>query len=870
MTQQVINVGAVANDGTGESLRTAFEAVNNNFSQIWSSGPVNSNIVIANNVISTTPVNTQLILAPGGIGNVQSNAHIVPGVSGVYDLGSSTRRWDSTYSDYFYGNGYFLTGIQVANVGSIVNGNSNIVINGPGGIVTVSVNGVPNIATVTTQGMSVAGNVIASGNITGNYLFGDGSFLTNIVASGGSSIDNGNSNVRIGADAANVTVSVSGVGNVAVFSPTGLQVSNTVTANTISVLGNVVAARFTGNGATLSSIAGANVTGNVPKATYAYTAAQAGLAYVANTVTEAAQPAITSVGTLTRLTVLGNIVGQANIVSSANVFGNYFIGNGRHLTGVLSTGTKSIENGTSNINITVANGPITVAVGNVANTAVFTSSATNFNTNVNVSGNITTGGILTDNYYYANGQPLDTQNPGGANTQIQFNDNGNFGASANLTFDSNTSILSINGNVDAVNINTTGGISAVGNVIANDGFAVGSKQIFDSAGTILNTSANILYVSSNGNDSNNGSLNAPFRSIKAAMTAAMLGNYSVHVGPGTYTEDNPVTIPANVALMGDNLRNVRVVPANPASDLFYVKNASYVWGITIANYTANGFAYDPATPTQNVFVSPYIQNITSSTTTGTAVYVDGNAVSAASTKAMIVGFFTIINRGGKGIHMVNSSYSQLVNIYTIACDIGVKVESGSFCTLNGSDCSIGNYGLWADGKGPLQTSGTLVSQFRGAFVIENLTNGQPNVNTVLSVDGDPNYYSIDTILPDTPLAGLTTVVIQNVYNNTPGAGTEISFYGRSAIIASAHTFEYVGAGTNPATALPQYGGIPRPENEILQTNGGVVTFTSTDQKGNFKVGTGFTINQATGVITGDYFYESLFAQMTPYILALSL
>jgi hypothetical protein len=99
--------------------------------------------------------------------------------------------------------------------------------------------------------------------------------------------------------------------------------------------------------------------------------------------------------------------------------------------------------------------------------------------------------------------------------------------------------------------------------------------------------------------------------------------------------------------------------------------------------------------------------------------------------------------------------------------------------------------------------------------------------------------------------------------------TSVEFYTRSAIIASAHTFEYVGAGTNPATALPQYGGIPIEANEVIQTNGGVVTFTSTDQKGNFKVGSGFTINQAQGTIEGTYFYKALFAQMTPYILALS-
>ena len=99
-------------------------------------------------------------------------------------------------------------------------------------------------------------------------------------------------------------------------------------------------------------------------------------------------------------------------------------------------------------------------------------------------------------------------------------------------------------------------------------------------------------------------------------------------------------------------------------------------------------------------------------------------------------------------------------------------------------------------------------------------------------------------------------------------GTNVEFFTRSAIIASAHTFEYVGAGIVPATALPQYGGIPIPENEVKTVNGGVVTFTSTDQKGNFRVGKGFTVNQATGTVSGDDFYRSLFAIMTPYILAL--
>lgn len=392
-------------------------------------------------------------------------------------------------------------------------------------------------------------------------------------------------------------------------------------------------------------------------------------------------------------------------------------------------------------------------------------------------------------------------------------------------------------------------------------------------GVHIPASENQIYVSKNGNDSNDGSINSPFLTIKAALdyagTLSAPAGVSVNVAPGIYHEDNPVTIPHKVSLMGDNLRNVTVIPNTPSADLFYVTNGCYVWGITIKDYLANGFSFDPTTPAQNVFVSPYIQNLTSSTTTGTAVYIDGSLNSAFSTKAMIVGFFTIINQGGKGIHIVNSGYSQLVNIYTIACDVGIKVESGAFCTLNGSDCSIGNYGLWAEGMGSLQTAGvTSGSSTAGVFTIRNLSPHLPRVNTVMMIDGDNNIYNIDTITPIDPTTA--TVAIQETYTQTIPDGTGISFYYRSAIVASAHTFEYVGAGTNPATALPQYGGIPIEANEVVQIGGGKVTYTSTDHKGNFKIGSNLTINQGTGTISGDAFNRSLFALMTPYILALEI
>ena len=98
-------------------------------------------------------------------------------------------------------------------------------------------------------------------------------------------------------------------------------------------------------------------------------------------------------------------------------------------------------------------------------------------------------------------------------------------------------------------------------------------------------------------------------------------------------------------------------------------------------------------------------------------------------------------------------------------------------------------------------------------------------------------------------------------------GANINFYQRSYISASGYVFEYVGAGTNYG-ALPQVGRAdPVQSKETVQLDSGKVFFTSTDQNGDFRIGPGLVISQATGVLSGRTFTKSLFANMTPFILA---
>lgn len=104
MPQQIINTGNVTNDGSGESLRAAFVAVNANFAEIYATGLINSQVTIAGNTISVLGTNNNLVLAGNGIGNVQANSSIQPNIDRVHDMGSPFSRWNTVYAEYFVGN----------------------------------------------------------------------------------------------------------------------------------------------------------------------------------------------------------------------------------------------------------------------------------------------------------------------------------------------------------------------------------------------------------------------------------------------------------------------------------------------------------------------------------------------------------------------------------------------------------------------------------------------------------------------------------------------------------------------------------------------------------------------------------------------
>ncbi|NBP00634.1 MAG: hypothetical protein EBU90_11000 [Proteobacteria bacterium] len=224
--------------------------------------------------------------------------------------------------------------------------------------------------------------------------------------------------------------------------------------------------------------------------------------------------------------------------------------------------------------------------------------------------------------------------------------------------------------------------------------------------------------------------------------------YTVKVSSGEYTlYGNPVTIPARTALIGDNLRTTSIYPQNPTDDMFYVNNASYVWGFTFRGHQAPAaaFAFNPDGSAGTIVTSPYIQNCSSITTTGTGMRVDGGVVEGL--RSMVLDAYTQTNSGGIGVHMLNRGYTQLVSLFTICCRISVLAESGGFCSITNSNSSFGDYGLVANGVSNPLYYGKVQGDTSGRiFVIYNLTQ-RPNIgDSVLFANYNQAKCSRDTRL----------------------------------------------------------------------------------------------------------------------------
>ena len=242
-------------------------------------------------------------------------------------------------------------------------------------------------------------------------------------------------------------------------------------------------------------------------------------------------------------------LGNSTISTDANTL-VFTSGSGAFLEVAGNANVSILQNGNSNISIdTDAN--ITFGVAGIPNVLVLTSNGLTFTGTLDVTGNIAPSGIKTDNYYYANGAPVDFQSAAGSNTQIQYNNNNDFGASANFTFNSSTNVLTVIGNISANNV--SGGNLVSANFVTGT-LTTANQPNITSVGTLSNLSITGNVVSGNVY-ANTGTVGAA--NLTGTLTTASQPNIT-SVGTLTILETSGNAIIGGNLIVNGNISYINV------------------------------------------------------------------------------------------------------------------------------------------------------------------------------------------------------------------------------------------------------------------------------------------------------------------------
>lgn len=229
-------------------------------------------------------------------------------------------------------------------------------------------------------------------------------------------------------------------------------------------------------------------------------------------------------------------------------------------------------------------------------------------------------------------------------------------------------------------------------------------------------SANVFYVAPHGADTtaNGRNLAAPFASIKYACQQAPAGS-TIFVKTGTYSEQLPITVPANVAIVGDNQRTTIVQPAagnsddgttpNNQSTMFLMSNGSilnkmtfvgmtgWVPGTTAEDVTTSTIRgvvvrMNPASPVTTK--SPYVLECSAIGSGLIGALVDGTAHNSGY-ESMIFHGYTVISDNGIGYWVKDGAKAEIVSCFTYYCYFGYTASGGGqIRALNGNN----SYGTW--------------------------------------------------------------------------------------------------------------------------------------------------------------------------------
>ena len=821
MTQQIIDTGLVANDGTGESLRNAFSAVNNNFANVWAAGPVDTQVIIYSNVVSTNVTNLDLRLAGNGIGTITVESTVVPSIDRVYDLGTPTKQYDSVYAQYYFGNGAFLTGISggngsASNSFSTISANgvnivatsatdtltlasgNNVVILGNSGTDTVSISLVNNPvfsgnvtaggniigSNVNTVNLSLSGNVISgltvSGNVTAPYFQGNGSQLTGVVTSlGGNLAANINTGIynlfsSNGAVKIDDTLSVTG---------TVITTGGILSGGPFTTTANVTANYFIGDGSQLT---------NLPSGNYS------------NANVAAYLPTYT-----------GNVA-AGNVSTTGNIQGSYLLGNGSQLTGVSASlsGNLSGNINTGIYNLFSSNGAVKVddalsvtgtvtatggliTPGAIATTANVTanyfvgdgSQLTNLpagnysNANVaaylptytgNVAaGNVSTTGNIQGSYLLGNGSQLT-----GISASLSGNLTGNINTGIYNLFSSNGAVIVNDGLSVTGTVTTTGGlvtpgaIATTANVTANYFVGDGSQLTNLPAGNYSNANVAAYLPTYTGNVLANNFIGngAALTSITAANILGTVANatYALNANSATFAT---TAGQANYAIVANSVAGANVSGT--------VANATYALNSNTSNYTNQANIATVANSVAGANVSGTVADATYALNANAATFATTAVNSGQANYANIANSVTGANVVGivaNAVYAVTASSANTANTAGLA----------QFITAN-TQANITSVGVLTS----LSSTGNITAPY---FV----GNGSQLTGVVTSLVGnlagniDTLEYSINSSNGEVRFGNSISVIGNAIVTNDLIVGDQIATTGNITTAANVYAQNFIG------------------------------------------------------------------------------
>ena len=631
---------------------------------------------------------------------------------------------------------------------------------------------------------SIASNNIVTVNtyadVRAGKFIGDGSLITNITPSAiNGQVANAlvagtvysNAQPNINSVGTLTSLNVSGNINAGNISATGLtgtlstasqpNITSVGTLTSLSVSGNINGTLSTASQPNITSVGtltSLSVSGNINAGNISATG-------LTGTLSTASQPNITSVGTLTSLTVSGNVSMMGPNVSFGNI-GNVHIDGGTDGYFLQTNGAGGLTWQAVNAQIpgafihTQASAATTWTVLHnlgykYLNVEVVDASGNSFTgrydypTVTFVDSNKLTIVFTTPQTGYvavSSGGGLQGPMPpiSGANTQIQFNDGGSFGASSGLTFNKNTNVLNVSSGI-LIGANTA--IHA-GNYNSYSPTLTGSGAS-GNWGINITGSANTVTASAQPNITSVGTLTSL--------------NVSGNISGNVIISNTPTGIAPFTVLSTTQVANLNAATAGIATVAITANSVAgaNVTG-TVANATvassANSVAYANVTgkPTNvSAFTndSGYITNYGSITGSAGSVSID-NTITWGRQGLQ---FVQISGAGGTDPaltqapdnnwwHIIRANHGNSSGYYTdlalpFTSDGGVQYRRISAGTNNGWYTLLDshNYNIWAPtltGTGASGTWGINVTGTAGSVAWSNVS-GKPT--TVSSFTNDAGY-----------------------------------------------------------------------------------------------------------------------------------